>query len=77
MKVEDLISGISTMSDDQLLSLIHDIRKDRTTRKAKPAVKKVHKDAFAELLKLAEGLSPDELSLLKGALQGDKNGEES
>lgn len=66
MKLEDLLSpgGLSKLSDDELLRLLSDIRKDRTERKPTPAVKKAKKTAESELLNAIGDLNESDINKL-------------
>jgi hypothetical protein len=64
MKLESLVSGLSNLSDDELLSLINDIRKDRTERKPTPAVKKAKKTGESKLLSELGNLDESQISQL-------------
>jgi hypothetical protein len=74
--LKDLASGLSDLSDDQLLQLISEIRRDRTTPKVRTATKKAVKkqgDAdFNKLLGLLGELPADQLEALLGL--EDSNG---
>jgi len=68
MKLEDLVSGLSNKSTDELLDLIHEIRKDRTTRKPTPAAKKTAKTAESKVLTELANLGSEDLEKLLSLL---------
>lgn len=77
MNLKDLASGLSNLDDDQLLQLISEIRRDRTTQKVrvatKRAVKKQGDASFNKLLGLLGELPADQLEALLG-LEEETNG---
>lgn len=70
MNLKDLASGLSNLDDDQLLQLISEIRRDRTTQKVRPSAKKAVKKqgdaSFNKLLGLLGELPADQLEALLG-----------
>jgi len=66
MKLDDLVSGLSSKSTDELLDLLHLIRKDRTERKPAPAQKRVQKTTESKIMaELADLNANDVAKLLK------------